>query len=49
MGLFGFAFGSAAFLAPLVGPPLYQAAGATAVWVMTRWTAASEMTRSMGG
>lgn len=35
MGLFGFAFGSAAFLAPLVGPPLYQAAGATAVWVMS--------------
>lgn len=35
MGLFGFAFGSAAFLAPLVGPPLYQAAGAGAVWLMS--------------
>jgi MFS family permease len=34
LGLFGTAFGSAAFLAPLVGLPLYQAAGATWVWVM---------------
>lgn len=34
LGLFGTAFGSAAFLAPLVGPPLYQAAGASWVWVL---------------
>lgn len=34
MGLFGAAFGSAAFLAPLVGPPLYQAAGAPWVWTL---------------
>ena len=34
LGLFGTAFGSAAFLAPLVGLPLYQASGATRVWVM---------------
>jgi MFS family permease len=35
MGLFGFSFGSAAFLAPLVGPPLYQAAGPGAVWALS--------------
>ena len=34
LGLFGTAFGSAAFLAPLVGPPLYQAAGASWVWAL---------------
>jgi MFS family permease len=34
LGLFGTAFGSAAFLAPLVGPPLYQAAGAAWVWLL---------------
>ena len=34
VGLFGTSFGFAAFLAPLVGPPLYQAAGATWVWTM---------------
>jgi len=35
LGLFGTSFGVAAFLAPLVGPPLYQAAGASWVWVMS--------------
>ena len=34
LGLFGTSFGVAAFLAPLVGPPLYQRAGASWVWAM---------------
>ncbi len=34
LGLFGASFGAAAFLAPLVGPPLYQAAGASRVWLL---------------
>ena len=35
LGLFGTSFGIAAFLAPLLGPPLFQAAGASWVWVMS--------------
>ena len=35
LGLFGTSFGVAAFLAPLLGPPLFQAAGASWVWVMS--------------
>lgn len=35
MGLFGFSFGAAALVAPLIGPPLFQAAGAAAVWLMS--------------
>ena len=34
LGLFGTAFGSAAFLAPLIGLPLYESSGAAWVWVM---------------
>ena len=34
LGLFGTAFGSAAFLAPLIGPPLYQSLGAGWVWAL---------------
>lgn len=34
LGVFGSAFGLAAFLAPLIGPPLYQAAGAPVVWTL---------------
>jgi MFS family permease len=33
LGLFGFAFGLAIFLAPLLGPPLYQSHGAGWVWL----------------
>jgi MFS family permease len=32
MGLFGFSFGLAGLLAPLLGPPLYQALGGAWVW-----------------
>ena len=34
LGLFGTAFGIAAFVAPLIGPSLFQAAGAPAVWTL---------------
>jgi len=34
LGVFGTAFGIAAFVAPLLGPSLFQAAGAPAVWTL---------------
>lgn len=34
LGVFGSAFGLAALLAPLIGPPLYQRAGAPVVWTL---------------
>jgi MFS family permease len=34
LGVFGTAFGVAAFIAPLIGPPLFQAAGAPVVWTL---------------
>jgi MFS family permease len=34
LGLFGTSFGAAAFLAPLIGPPVYQAVGASWVWAL---------------
>ncbi len=34
MGLWGFSFGIATFVAPLVGPPVYQELGAAWLWTM---------------